>query len=534
MRLAPRAVVAATPRRPSSGGSLGTLTTDRTLVTGRIRVMDRPGNLADWMLVESGIVRDLGTGPAPDELSAGARALDLSLSCVLPGLHDTHVHLLGTGLMEFDLDLSRASTLDDVMEVLSDGARSRGGPVLRAHSFDPDLLSNGRYPTQGELDRVSRDVPIFVRRRDGHSSIVNSAAAALFELDVEAPGVELDDSGRPTGVLREDAHKAVAQRAYGLLSGDERRRCFELAARRAAERGIAVVHAFVGSSDPDNRDIELLLGIESGLPVDLVVYPQITDIERVVALGLPRIGGCLLLDGSLSSGTAAVSEPFADGDSRGVLYYTDERLVGFLRSAHARGLRIAMHAIGDRAIGQYLNCLETACGGETLAAGHIVEHCELVTPEQIAKMALMGVAVGAQPTFEHLWGGPGRMYEARLGRERAAGTNPLRTMIEAGVLVAGGSDSYVTPMDSLLGVHSAVNHPNESERLTRLQAVSLFTANAARLSSDETRVGTLEVGKEATFAVLDSDPFDIEADRIKDIGVEGLYIRGVRVDARPA
>jgi predicted amidohydrolase YtcJ len=153
----------------------------------------------------------------------------------------------------------------------------------------------------------------------------------------------------------------------------------------------------------------------------------------------------------------------------------------------------------------------------------------LPSDAHIAAIAGAGIFPCVQPTFEFLWGRPGGMIEKRLGPARAARTNPHRTMLAAGIPLAGGSDSYVTPMDSLLGIHSAVNRPNESERLSVFDAVGLFTSGAARASFDESKRGTLEVGKEASFTVLDDDPFDVRPETIRDIGVAALYIRGEKV-----
>jgi predicted amidohydrolase YtcJ len=498
------------------------------VVTGRLRPLDQGGAIADWMLLRGPSIAAIGRGPIPDELPAGIDRLDLSPRTIIPALHDAHVHLLGTGLMEVDLDLGGASSLDEALDLLAERARTSAGTLLRAHSFDPDLMPDGRYPTVGELDSISETIPIYVRRRDGHSSAANSAALRLFSLPGDTPGIEIA-AGRPTGVLRGLAHTSAANRVGDLLSDEERVQCYRRAAARAAARGIGVVHALVGKRGPGDRDVELLLAVAHELPVDVVVYAQTEDLDRVAALGLPRIGGCLLLDGSLGSGTAALSAPYADRDGRGTLYYSDDRLTGFFRAAHARGFQIAVHALGERAIGQAVACLEAACGADARDARHRIEHCELPSPAHIATMARLGIAAGVQPAFELFWGGPGGMYEKRLGPARARKTNPFRTMLDAGLTLGGGSDSYVTPMDSLLGIHAAVNRSNESERLSVLQAVSLFTSGASRLSFDEARRGTLEVGKEASFTVLERDPFDVAPAEIKDIRVAGLFVRGRRV-----
>ncbi|MBN2565696.1 MAG: amidohydrolase [Candidatus Eisenbacteria bacterium] len=499
----------------------------RLVVRGRIRPMDRPDHVESWMLVEEGRVSGLGVGAPPG--SSDSEVLDLGGATILPVLHDCHVHFLQTGLMELDADLGQARCFDDMMHALAEAARARSGGILRAHSFDPDLMSDGRYPSMAELDAVSPGTPLYVKRRDGHSSIVNSPAWALLGVPETTSGIELDDAGRPTGTLREDAHTFAVRKVESYLTREERIECFHRAAALAASRGIGVVHALAGSKAPENRDIELLLEVRDALPVDTIVYSQVEDVERVAGLGLPRIGGCLLLDGSFSSGTAALAEPYADRPGRGVLYYGDEHLTSFFTNAHSRGLQISVHALGERAIDQAIRCYTDACGDEIRDARHRIEHCELPSPKHVADIRALGISPCVQPTFEFLWGGPGGMIEKRLGRERAARTNPHRTMLKEGIPLAGGSDSYVTSMDSLLGIHSAVNRPNAAERLSVFDAIGLFTSGAARISFDESRRGTLEPGKDASFTVLERDPFDVPEDEIRDIEVTGLFMKGERV-----
>jgi hypothetical protein len=496
--------------------------------------MDRPGSVAEWMLCDRGVIVSTGRGPAPDGVRAGADVLDLRGSHVIPALHDAHVHFVSTGQMELDLDLGSASSFAEVMQAVADAARGFRGPILRAHSFDPDLIADGRYPTGRELDAVSARLPIHVRRRDGHSSVVNAAAFAFLGVTVGAPGVETDDSGAPSGLLRGRAHSAAAGRAGDLLTRCERVECCRRAAARAASRGIGTVHALVGRQEPGDRDVEILLEVQAELPIDVVVFAQTTDVERVAALGLPRIGGCILVDGSFGSRSAALSTPYADGGGEGDLYRTDDELLGFMRAAHARGLQIAVHAIGDRAIGHAIACYEAACGGDARDARHRIEHCELPSPAHIAAMSRLGLSASVQPAFELYWGGPGGMYETRLGSRRAARTNPFRTMLASGVQLAGGSDSYVTPMDPLLGVHAAVNRPDADERLSVHDALTLFTSRAAWFSFDEHRRGTLTPGKEASFAVLGTDPFRVDPRAIRDVPVRALIVRGNEVFRDPA
>jgi len=504
---------------------------ERFVVRARIYPMNERGRVLDWMLVDDGRIEAAGPGEPPSDLPGAPPVRDLRPSTIIPVLHDCHVHFMQTGLMEIDVDLSRADRFSDVLALLDEGASTCEGRILRGHSFDPDLLPDGRYPTLAEMDGVSKTLPVFFKRRDGHSGVMNTAAWELLAMPEDTPGIERDESGWITGTVREGAYKFSIRKVESFLTREERIDCYRRAAQLAAGRGIGVVHALTGSAQPGDRDVELLLEIRDSLPVETVVYSQFEDIGRVVDLGLPRIGGCLLLDGSFSSGTAALSEPYADRDGTGVLYYEDDHLTSFFRRASEKGLQISVHALGERAIDQALRCYRAACGDDVRSLRHRIEHCELPNDTHIEAIAEMGVCPCVQPTFEFLWGGPGGMIEKRLGPERALRTNPHRTMLEAGIPLGAGSDSYVTTMDSRLGIHSAVNRPNPAETMSVFDAIGLFTSGAARLSFDEDHRGTLEVGKDASFTALEEDPFEIAPDRLRDIGVAALYMKGKKVEA---
>jgi predicted amidohydrolase YtcJ len=290
---------------------------------------------------------------------------------------------------------------------------------------------------------------------------------------------------------------------------------------------VTTVHALVGSDqDPSNRDGELLLEESSQLPVDVVPYLQVRDVRRVKELGLNRVGGCLLLDGSIGSHTAALADPFADDPgNRGLLYFRDEILQEFISSANEAAMQTAVHAIGDRALEQILRVHERCAS--PASSRHRVEHAELPGPSQIDRALALGLLFGMQPAFEHFWGGPEGMYRQHLGPERASRTNPLRTLAERGMPIAGGSDAPITPVSPMLGIHAAVNHPAECERLELSAAVEMFTTNGAYFSFDEAWKGKLAPGYRADLVLLDQDPFWVPASRLKDVAVLAVWSRGV-------
>jgi hypothetical protein len=277
----------------------------------------------------------------------------------------------------------------------------------------------------------------------------------------------------------------------------------------------------VEGTDPD---VDALLAAD--VPVDLVVYYQTTRVESALGLGLPRIGGCILVDGGHEARTAAFLEPYADNPQNyGVLYFTQEELNAFVWDAHSHGLQVAVHAIGSAAIDQALNAYEQAL--ERLPRSdhrHRIEHFEHPVPGQIIRAARLGVAVGIQPAFNHYW--PHPHFVASLGPERAARANPLRSLMQAGIPLGGGSDAPITPLDPFLGIQSAVAYSRPEERLSVDQALRLFTLDAAWLAFEEKRKGSVEEGKQADLVVLDRNPLKVPPAELQDIQVVMTIHRG--------
>jgi predicted amidohydrolase YtcJ len=187
-----------------------------------------------------------------------------------------------------------------------------------------------------------------------------------------------------------------------------------------------------------------------------------------------------------------------------------------------------MHAIGERAIDVYLDAIERV-GADPLRFRHRIDHFGVPTDAAIARAAHLGVMVPTQPAFPFLRGGPGSIYERRLGPERDRRAYPLRSLVHAGVIVGGGSDCPVVPGEPLLGLHSCVNHPYPEQRLQPLEALRLYTVNNAYLAFEEHLRGTIEVGRSADFVCLDHSPLDVAPDRIRDLNVLLTVSRGVAV-----
>jgi predicted amidohydrolase YtcJ len=290
--------------------------------------------------------------------------------------------------------------------------------------------------------------------------------------------------------------------------------------------GITTLHALEGDDTGDDRAVLNLMAAMRGLLLRFVLYYQTMNVDRVLTLGLPRIGGCILLDGDIGPRTAALSEPYVDDPAcYGTLYHSQEEIDAFVLKAHRAGLQVAMHAVGDGAVEQALRAYEAA-----LVAfprddhRHRIEHCEVIREDQILRAQRLGVALAIQPPFNHYW--PHTEYYTTLGEERAWEADPVRTLMRPGLLIAGGSDSTVTPLGPLIGVHAAVNHSNPAERVSVQEALELYTINAARIAFEEREKGSLQMGKLGDFVVLAKDPFAVDPGHIKDIPIDMTVIGG--------
>jgi predicted amidohydrolase YtcJ len=460
-----------------------------------------------WLLVDDRHVERVGTGDPP----TADRIVELPGTTIIPGIVDTHVHLTGTGMSMAHPEIARARSSAEVLDALERIAGQRSEPTL-VHGFDESTWPDPRLPPAAALDDVA-DAPLIVVRVDGHLSLVNSAAMRAAHVD-DADGVERTTEGAVTGVLTREANQAV-KRWFSRQLPDRAIQEYQLdAAALAASRGVTSVHEMSMPAERGLRDLEVLLGHHDRLPVDVVTYVATTDVAQAIDLGLPAIGGDLPVDGSIGAHTAALHEDYADrNEERGVLYFDNDELLAFFHAAHAAGLQVGVHAIGDRAIEQVLmtwervyNALDSRERRHFRARRHRVEHFEMAGHVHLERAAILGLTVSIQPAFDLAWGSPGDLYDTRLGWRRASGMNPFRSCLERGIELGLGSDSPITALDPMAAVTALESHHAPDQRLSRSQAFHLATYGGAKLAHQEEKKGALEPGMRADLAAYDVDP----------------------------
>lgn len=462
-------------------------------------------------MVDGRHVERTGTGEPP----AADRLVELPGATILPGFVDTHVHLTGTGVHHQAPELGLARSARELLETVRNVAASRNGPVL-VHGYDESKWSDRTLPTVEELDAAC-ERPLAVERVDGHLTLANRAALREVFDGADAPGLERDADGRETGIVTEEANARLKRWFHSNLAEHDIEELQLAAASLAVSLGVTTIHEMSMVRERGVRDLEVLLGHRERLPLDVVTYVATTDIPQAMDLGMPRIGGDLPVDGSIGARTARVLERY-DGGGAGTAYYTDDELAEFFHAAHLAGLQVGVHAIGDAAIDQVVSTWERVYGSldsrarrHFRARRHRIEHFEMAGPDLIERAAMLGLAISVQPTFDAEWGFPGGLYEQRLGWDRAAPMNPFRTLLERGIELGAGSDSPITTIDPMAALAAFEGHHAPEQRLSREEALRIFTLGSARLGVQEDKKGSLEPGKHADFAAYDVDPLEAES-----------------------
>ena len=497
-----------TASSPASSATRGTmLVADRVVTLGRARATARAvvirGSRVVWV------------GDDPDQAPPHHDRMDLPGCVIGPAFVDAHVHMTPTGMSMSGLDLSEVRSGDELLRAVAAYAGQHTGNVIWGQGFDPYAYPDA-LPGPDELARAAAGRGVLLSRVDGHASLVDRRTLASAPL-ARAEGIDVDESG-PTGLLRREANHIVRRWSVGAMSDAELAHAREAAARRAASLGIASVHEMGG---PDIMGLDDFDAWLSGTwPIEVVPYWGGLDFGVPIARDLRQAGGDLFLDGSLGSHTAALHEPYADNPtSYGHLEYDDDVLVDWFMVATRRGMQTAVHAIGDAAVAQAVRCWREVAdrfAGEGRPDAvkrnrHRIEHAELVPQHLLEDIAELGLLISAQPAFETTWGGPGGMYNTRLGPVRAATTNPYRAFADRGINLAFGSDANVTPMDPWGAVHAAEHHG--AHAVSRMEAVSMATLGGRHAARQDHYVGIVRAGMRADLAVFEGDPYIAEDPR---------------------
>ncbi|MFI1484159.1 amidohydrolase [Streptomyces sp. NPDC020747] len=488
--------------------------TSRTVLLRGGEVHSPADPFATAMVVERGQVAWVGSEGAADAFSDGVdEVVDLEGALVTPAFTDAHVHTTATGLALTGLDLSDTRTLGEAIALVRDFAAARPADrVLLGHGWDASRWPERRHPRREELDEVTGGRPLYLSRIDVHSAVVTTAL-----LDM-APGVRRAQGFEDGEPLTRDAHHAVRAAAFAAVTPEQRADAQRAALKHAASLGIGSVHECAGpeiSSEDDFTGLLRLAAEQTGPRVVGYWAEQAEEgVARARALGAAGAAGDLFVDGALGSHTACLHQPYADAGHTGTAYLDAAAVAAHVVACTEAGLQAGFHAIGDAAVTSVVDGVRAAAEKVGLArvraARHRVEHAEMLTPEAIAAFAELGLTASVQPAFDALWGGEDGMYAERLGAERARALNPFAALLRAGVPLAFGSDSPVTPLDPWGTVRAAAFHRTPEHRVSVRAAFTAHTRGGWRAVGRDD-AGLLVPGAPADYAVWRTDELVVQA-----------------------
>ncbi|MFJ6558276.1 amidohydrolase [Streptomyces sp. NPDC091412] len=491
----------------------------RTVLLRRGEIHSPADPFATAMVVEAGQVAWVGSEGAADAFADGVdEVVDLDGALVTPAFTDAHVHTTATGLALTGLDLSDAPSLEAALARVRDFAAARPDDrVLLGHGWDAARWPGGRPPTRAELDEATGGRPLYLSRIDVHSAVVTTA---LLDLVPEI-------HGPVDGPLTGDAHHAVRAAAFAAVTPAQRAGAQRAALARAASLGIGSVHECGGPRISSEDDFTGLLRLAAEEPGPRVVgYWAEQDVDKARRLGAAGAAGDLFVDGSIGSHTACLHASYTDAAHTGTAYLDAAAVAAHVAACTEAGLQAGFHAIGDAAVTAVVDGVRAAAEKVGLArvraARHRVEHAEMLTPETVAAFAELGLTASVQPAFDALWGGEEGMYAQRLGAERARTLNPFAALLRAGVPLAFGSDSPVTPLDPWGTVRAAAFHRTPEHRVSVRAA---FTAH--------TRGGWRAVGRDDAGVLVPGAPADYAVWRTGELVVQAPDDRVARWSTDP-
>ncbi len=484
----------------------------------------------------------------------GATVIDGQGRVVLPGLTDAHAHVSSLGILQVSLDLFGVDSLEEaVARIAAFAENNKGSGWVKGRGWNQVLWESNEFPTAADIDAVVADRPVWLRRVDGHAGWANSKAMELAGIDKDTPDpvggkIIRDDNGNATGVLIDKAMYMVEEQVPEITKA-ELRVAYGKAIALVNSLGITGVH----DAGISKTDAEVLIAMADDGELNLRFYGMVSGSgENLDAIGKPLVAYGndrldirsvkLYQDGALGSRGAAMLEPYSDDpENYGLPFWTQDELDAKVAKANGLGFQVGVHAIGDKGNQMVLNSFDKVQEGKPSELRNRVEHSQIVTLDDIPRFAELGVIASMQPVHAT---SDMNMAEDRVGPERIKGAYAWRKFLEAGVVVASGSDFPVELANPFHGLYAAVSRQDRGgmpeggwyaeESLTRAEALHSFTLAAAYAALQEDRLGSLETGKWADFIVIDRDFFEVDVYEIDDREVIDTWIGGQKGYTREA
>ena len=527
---------------------------DLVLFNGKIATFDDAFSIREAIAIKDGRIAAVGGNELRNRYP-GARAIDLRGRMVIPGFHDTHIHLGGHSHRY--IDLNDTTSLAELKQQVSEKAKELGpGEWITGAGWDEYHFKEQRKPLRGDLDAAAPNNPVVLTRAGGHSSVGNSKALQMADINKATPDpprglIERDAQGQPNGIIRERSD--LYTRLVPKDKPAEVRDSLLQNVRDQLKLGITSVIEAGSSIDPNvvgsYAEWELLYqkhGSELPRASVQIGYPSPAGQAKEGAAKLKEFGkktgdgndrlrvgsiGEMAADGGFTGPTAWSLEDYKGQPGfRGRAFFTPEQIHANIEEGHQLGWQFGIHAIGDAAIAMTVDALDQVL--EKYPRNdhrHYLCHFTVLPPERTMQiMAKDKIHIAQQPNFTYNLEG---RYVETLEGKRLETNNALATPIQRGIFMAFGSDNL--PIGPLVGLYAAVTRKGESGRIfgaeeavSMRDAIKMYTRNGAFLTREEKIKGTLEVGKLGDMVVLPEDLLSISPDKLLTMKVDMTIVGG--------
>jgi predicted amidohydrolase YtcJ len=529
---------------------------DLVIINGKVFTVDKDNPAAEAIAISGERIIAAGSSKEIEKYidREKTEVIDAKGRLVIPGFNDAHVHF---GPLDPDFIELRYTTDPSVIteKVKAQVAKSKPGQVIRGGHWEHEMFTDRNWPTKELIDKVSPDNPVLLERADGHSILVNSFVLKKSGITKDTPdpfgGEILRDpvSGEPTGILKDAAQDLIKPGDINIVRSPQEEEArtwhgYLLAMKEARELGVTSLQN-AGSADFEvyeklQKEGQLTSRIDIGAPLtgDTAVLRKYLEIQKKY----PGKGNWIRFgylkafsDGSMGSGTALMFEPYNDDEtSSGLAMWPYEKLEKMVLTADKMGFQIGIHAIGDKGNNWVLNVFEKAINvNGRRDSRHRDEHAQTLRQSDIQRFAQLGVIPSMQPTHCIT---DKRFYEKRVGLERSKGAYVWKSLVDAGSVLAFGTDYQVEPLNPMEGLYAAVTRKDRLEeegngwfpeqKLSMEEAIKYYTLGSAYAQFMDDRKGIIKPGYLADIVIVDKDLLTIPENEIMKTKVDYTIVGG--------
>ena len=536
---------------------------DKVFINGSIHTFNQELTVVTAIAIDDGLITLVGTNEEINRsIGETTEVIDLKGKMMMPSFHDAHSHPVWSGVDQLKCVVSESYDIDimqaQLKECLSSELTKETGWIVGTQ------LNIGVFPSgnvdKSFLDKISKDIPIYVDAEDGHNGVANSKALEIAGISKETPNpengiIEKDPlTGEPSGTLREPSAMNMVKSIMpkdsdglydkGLYFAQDLAHSFGITASIAASVGERHMATYKRAADRGDLELRIITCLEFGdtlFSQDPVTFEEVYRNRTQYSDSRINVD-CIkiFIDGVLEGQTGAVLEPYLGTDNYGQLYLEQDVLNAVVTRFDSENIQIHTHAIGDRAVRSTLDAFEYAISmnGKTDNRHHI-SHLQMIDEEDIPRFSELGVAAN----FQAAWALPDEyiteINTPELGIERVNRMYPIGSVFRANALIVGGSDWAVSTMNPLVAIETAVRRQdpddrvsgflNKNESIDLTEMLKAYTTNAAYLMHQEEYTGSIEVGKAADLIILEKNLYNIAVDEISEVKVLQTLLEGKTV-----